>query len=634
MMKGYTGRILRVDLTTGKIEVESLDDDLARKYLGGSGLCAKILWDETTADTDPFSPENPMVFMTGPFSGTSVLFSSKVRVATISPLTGILGEALAGGHWGAELKHAGFDGIVVKGKARNPVYLWIKDGDVKLVNADHVWGKDIYVTDEIIRKETDEKAVVLNIGMAGEKLVRIANVMIGGRDGATAARCGMGAVMGSKKLKAIVVRGTLKVEVHDEEKLKESVKEILPKITKRWREIQHKESSLSVRELARAGWRQLHHSDHSGDYPIKNWRLGLLEGSTELDVEARVKRGTPRYCPNCPTSCIEAGKIVEADGKEGKRITWEALAPLGPQCMITDLKALDEAFALCQRFGLECVSTGGVISFAMECFEKGLITKNDTDGIDLSWGNAEAMVEMVRKIGNREGFGELLGEGVRIAAERIGGTAQEYAMHVKGLELPAHDPRAFNGLALEYATSNVGAHHHSASCYQIEGEEDPVQRIQVASWCPYSSAPFEVKDKEKMCAFLQDLMCMMNSLPFCWFAVTFVANIYPPKLVEWLNYVTGWDMDLEEFMKTGERIFNLERMFNVRRGISRKDDTLPMRMLTHKNLPHKHLPPLGEMLGEYYSYRGWSEEGIPTKKKLEELGLEELAEYGYKIKEG
>lgn len=631
MTKGYAGRILRVDLTTGKIEVESLDE-VARKYIGGSGLCAKILWDETTADTDPFSPENPMVFMTGPFSGTSVLFSSKVRVATISPLTGILGEALAGGHWGAELKHAGFEGIVVKGKARNPVYLWIKDGDVKLMNADHVWGKDTYATDEIIRKETDEKAVVLNIGMAGEKLVRIANVMSGGRDGPTASRCGMGAVMGSKKLKAIAVRGTLKVEVHDKEKLYESIHTILPKITDRWREMQHKQSSLSVRELAHARW--MHHSDHSGDYPIKNWRQGLLEGSTELDIEARVKRGTPRYCPNCPTSCIEAGKIVEADGKEGKRITWEALAPLGPQCMIIDLKALDEAFALCQRFGLDCISTGGVISFAMECFEKGLITKNDTDGIDLSWGNAEAMVEMVRKIGNREGFGELLGEGVRIAAERIGGTAQEYAIHVKGLELPAHDPRAFNGVALEYATSNVGAHHHSASSYQVEGEEDPVQRIEVASWCPYSSAPFEVKDKEKMCAILQNLMCMMNSLPFCWFAVTYVANIYPSKLVQWLNYVTGWGIDLEEFMKTGERIFNLERMFNVRRGISRKDDTLPTRILTHKNLPHKHLPPLGEMLGEYYSYRGWSEEGIPTKQKLEELGLEELAEYGYKIKEG
>ncbi|MFC2059739.1 aldehyde ferredoxin oxidoreductase family protein [Chloroflexota bacterium] len=610
MLKGYTGKIVRAHLTTGEISYEYLDEDTARKYIGGAGLAARILWNETAPDTEPLSPESPLVFMTGPLTGSIVPSSSRYTLAGLSPLTGIWGEAHSGGNWADELKHAGFDGIVVTGESRQPVYLWLQDGRAEIRNAGHLWGKDTYEVAELIKEETDQKASTACIGPAGEKLVRIACVMNDGRLGRTAARCGLGALMGAKKLKAIAVRGTLPISFYDEDELKESVNRIYALHPVRKEEVVLEEHvDLLKRFLSVGGG------------PVKNWLEGTFDAGYKLAEETR--KAKPLHCRHCLWS--DAESKLTRDGE--RHMVWEAWAPLGTSCLIDNAEALQQAYSLCNKYGVDTISTGGVISFAMECFEKGLITKDDTDGIELTWGNHEAMVEMVRKIGEREGFGELLGDGVRRAAERIGGIAAEYAMHVKGLELPAHDPRASMGRAVTYATGSIGAGHMEA--HGAPGTENYLEGLKDLS-VPVPDLGYSVKlnrfafeGKGTLTAKMQDFSCMINSAVVCIFLV---PKVPPSHFVELLNRATGWDMDLSEFMMTGERIFNLKRMFNVRRGISRKDDTLPPRILTHKRGSGgaaDSLPFLGLMLNEYYLYRGWSEEGIPTKEKLSQLGLKE-----------
>jgi len=610
MVKGYTGKIVRADLTTGEINYESLDEDTLRKYIGGVGLAAEILWDETAPNTEPLSPESPLIFMTGPLTGSIVPSSSRYIVAGLSPLTGIWGQAHSGGNWADELRHAGFDGVVVTGESRHPVYLWFQDGRVEIRDAGHLWGKDTYEVAELLKEETDDKASTACIGPAGERLVRIACVMNDGKLGRAAARCGLGALMGAKKLKAIVVRGTLPISFQDENRLKESVRRIYDFYPVRKEEIAIDDHVAQLKKFLLVG-----------GAPVKNWSEGTFEGGYKLAEELRKTK--PLYCRRCPFDDLES-KLTE-DGE--RYMVWEAWAPLGTNCLIDNAEALQQAYTLCNKYGLDTISTGGVISFAMECFEKGLITKDDTGGIELTWGNHEAMVEMVRKIGEREGFGELLGDGVKRAAERIGGTAIEYAIHVKGLELPAHDPRAAMSRAVNYATASIGAAHIEATgASLIENYlEGSIPLDSPDLGYPVQLNRFTTEGKGVLAAKTQDFGCMIDSLAVCAF-LSMHRHVPPSHFVELLNRATGWDMDLNEFMLTGERIFNLKRMFNVRRGISRKDDTLPPRILTHKRGEGgaaESLPFLGAMLSEYYSYRGWSEEGIPTREKLTQLGLKE-----------
>ncbi|MFC2060392.1 aldehyde ferredoxin oxidoreductase family protein [Chloroflexota bacterium] len=610
MLKGYTGKILRVDLTTGEIGDEHLDDDTLRKYIGGVGLAARILWNETAPNTEPLSPESPLIFMTGPLTGSIVPSSSRYIVAGLSPLTGIWGQAHSGGNWADELRHAGFDGIVVAGESRQPVYLWIQEGRAEIREAGHLWGKDTYEVAELLKEETDEKASTACIGPAGERLVRIACVMNDGRLGRASARCGLGALMGAKKLKAIVVRGTLPISFYDEGGFKESVNRIYTSYPVRKEEPVADEDVAIFKAFLSVG-----------GGPVKNWLEGTFEGGYKLAEE--LGESKPQYCRRCPYGCAES-KLTR-DGE--RHMVWEAWAPLGTNCLIDNAEALQQAYTLCNKYGVDTISTGGVISFAMECFEKGLITKDDTDGIELTWGNHEAMVEMVRKIGEREGFGELLGDGVKRAAEHIGGTAGEYTMHVKGLELPAHDPRAGMTRAVGYATGSIGAAHMEAvGASAIENyRESTTHRAYPDLGYPVSLNRFTFEGKGALTAKTQDFGCMIDSLTVCLYLNT-LHRVPPSHFVELLNRATGWDMDLNEFMLTGERIFNLKRMFNVRRGISRKDDTLPPRILTSKRGSGgaaDSLPFLGLMLNEYYSHRGWGEEGIPTREKLSQLGLEE-----------
>ncbi|MBN1850135.1 MAG: aldehyde ferredoxin oxidoreductase family protein [Deltaproteobacteria bacterium] len=610
MLKGYTNRVAYVDLTTGNISYEQIDENNARKYIGGAGLAARILWDETTRETDALSPESPLILITGPLTGTVVPSSCKYILAGISPLTNIWGNAHAGGSIADHLRHAGFDGIVVKGQASRPVYIWIHDQEAEIRDASHLWGKDTYDTTDIIRGETNKKAGVATIGLAGERLARIAGVFNDGREGKAAARCGLGALMGSKKLKAIAAVGTLPISVFDVKKLKDVVQTMLLKHPPRKLEkapIEHDEESRVYQFFG------------LGRVPVKNRSEGIFDpGKIYCKPKSAAKT---RYCNRCPYGCghnylTESGERVFA---------WEAWGPLGTNCMIANPEALQQAFSLCQRYGIDVISTGSTIAFAMECFEKGLITKNDTDGVELNWGNHEAMIEMVRKIGEREGFGKLLGEGVRRAAERIGGIASEYALQMKGLEFPAHDPRISPTWSLRYATGSIGAAHMEP----LQAEE--LEGIGILPGpCPELGYPslldrFEEKGKGIVVAKGQNLGALLDSLTICIFLWQTAGVRQPAIYLDLLNSATGLDMHVDEFLLAGERIFNLKRMFNVRRGISRKDDILPARFLTSRleGGTQGYIPNLGLMLNEYYSFRGWSEEGIPTRECLSKLGLEE-----------
>jgi aldehyde:ferredoxin oxidoreductase len=610
MLKGYYARVLRVDLSGGGTEIEDFDGPTARKYIGGVGLAAKILWDETTPGTAPLSNDSELVFMTGPLTGSTMPKSSRYIVAGISPLTGIWGQAHAGGSFADELRHAGIDGIVVRGRASKPVYLWINDGKAEIREAAHVWGKDTWETFDILRGETDNRASVACIGVAGEKLVKIAAIMNDGRQGRAAARCGLGALMGSKKLKAVVARGTRPIRLYDEDRFKEGVGQLLPYCQPR------------PPEARLAGDTHVFKSFFTyGRVPVKNWSQGSFEEG--LVYTETMREAEPLHCAHCPNSCLESYKL-----KTGERhMVWEAWGPLGTNCLIANAEVLQQAYTLCNRYGLDTISAGAIIAFAMECFENGLITRDDTGGIDLTWGNHQAMMELLKKIGEREGFGELLGEGVKAAAARIGGNALDFAMHVKGLEFPAHEPRALASHALGYATGSIGAAHMEP--IGADGLENwmelPDPRTSPELGFPVALKRFDTAGKGRLVARTQDFSAALDSITVCLF-LSIAHSVGPSYYASLLNAATGWDMDADELMLTGERITNLKRMFSVRRGISGKDDTLPERVLTQRLTSggtRGNLFDLKAMLDDYYSVRGWGRDGIPTLEKLRALGLEE-----------
>ena len=610
-MKGYMGKILRVDLTKGRAEAEKLDENLAKKFIGGSGLATKILCDETGPETDPLGPENRLIFMTGPFAATPVITSGRHHMVSKSPLTGAYTESDTGGTWGPFLKRAGFDGIVVTGKASKPVYLWVSEGKAEIRDATRFWGVDTYDLDEAIRKDTHPEAVVASIGPAGEKGVRYASIMNDGKEARAAGRGGTGAVMGSKNLKAIAVHGKMQVEMADAEGLRASLKEISPMVAK---------NTEGMRKNGTAGG--LATFEALGSLPLQNWKFqGRWEqGAAKIAGPAMTEKIlTGNYfCERCVIGC---GRRVKVDKGpfapvEGAGPEYESVAMLGSLCLVDDIEAIAKANEICNRYGMDTISAGAAIAFAMEAFEKGIITKKDTGELELLWGRGDVMVKMAEKIGKREGLGQLLGEGVRIAAEKLGKNAVEFSIHVKGQEMPAHDPRCFNAGAVGYATINRGACHLGFS-HVFErvlsmpeiGVDQPLPRL-------------EVKGKGELAAKTQNIMGLFDSLKVCKFSMFGGLKMTP--ILAWYNMVTGNSVTMEEFLKTGERIFNLKRMYNVRCGISRKDDVLPSRFLTLKHEGeglNPNLPPLGELLYDYYKFRGWNEEGIPAPEKLKELGL-------------
>jgi aldehyde:ferredoxin oxidoreductase len=613
-MFGYHQKLLRIDLTNRRIEVEDLNKEFIRKYIGGVGLEAKILYEETNPETAPLSPENILMAITGPYTGTGVPTSGRHHVAARSPLTGLLGESNVGGSWAVHFKRAGFDGIILKGKAEEPVYLWIQDGRVEFRDAKPVWGKDSYESASWLKKETSKEATAAVIGPAGERMAKIASIPHIGHIVRSAARTGMGAVMGSKNLKAMVVFGNGETPIAKPNELKDHINNLLPHIR-------------GVTEIfgkyGTSGG--IDNYEKMGNFPIKNWRQGRWPGVKKISGVAMhdtILSGR-KACMHCPIACGRHIKVTEGayapmdcEGPE-----YETIGTLGGLCLVDDLVAVAKANELCNRYGLDTISVGGIIAFAMEAYEKGILTQKDTDGVELMWGSGKALIEMIHKMGRNEGIGQLMTEGSKKMAEALGKNAVEFAIHVKGLEPSAHDPRRFFSQALSYATAARGACHNASWSHPYE-----LALTMPEVGIPEPQDAYQIEGKAEFTAKLQDFMCVMDALIICRFSqVGKAVNV--TNQVDWLNMITNWGIDIPGFMKVGERIFNLKRMYNVRLGVSRKDDFLPYRFMTlnrrGEDLTNQ-LPPIGKLLSDYYAYRGWSEDGIPTPEKLTELGLNQL----------
>jgi aldehyde:ferredoxin oxidoreductase len=529
-------------------------------------------------------------------------------------LTGIWGEANSGGRFAQDLKSSGFDGLIIKNAADRPVCIVISENRIDITDAGSLWGQDVYNMEDALKSEYGDKINFVGIGQAGENKVPIAALMNDGVDGRAAGRGGLGAVLGSKNVKAVVVsRGSLKTPIYDREKLVASIKEHSRNM---------KELTEGLREFGTAG--VVTPNEESGDLPIKNWTRGRWQdGAQKIDGPAMNRTIlTKRYhCGRCTIGC---GRVVKVDGgpysvSEGPGPEYETLAMIGANCLIDNLEAIAKANELCNRYGLDTIAAGAVIAFGMEAYDRNLITKSDTDGVELIWGNANAMLEMVKAIGENRGFGKILGQGVRKAAKLIGGNAVEFACHVKGMEVPAHDPRARFSNAIGYTTCNRGACHLSVFGMDFESGIKPPDGIGFDQ----SQDPYEIDNKAKFSVVMQDLMSVFDALTVCKFTV--FGGVGVPSLVHWLNCITGWDFDGASLLKAGTRIFTVKRLYNNRLGISRKDDVLPPRLTQFARDAggsKDRLPPQGQLLNDYYQLRKWTEFGEPKPEALRELGID------------
>jgi aldehyde:ferredoxin oxidoreductase len=613
--KGYMGKVLRVDLSTGKVGVEALGDAVAEAFVGGSGLGTKILFEETSPETDPLGPDNPLVFATGPLTGTMLFNTDRFEVVAKSPLTGVFGEASAGGYWAGKFKACGYDALVIRGIADRPVYLYVDNDTVEIRDASHLWGRETFETIELLQKEHGASAKAAIIGPAGENLVRFANMITDGLHGRAVGRCGFGAVMGSKRLKAVVANGSRSVEVANPEGLRALQKRLGPIMRENPQALRDGGTSVGFE-----------YCEEIGNVPIRNWKQGSWpEAGKKLTGMTLVKTLlTDRYhCGKCVINC---GRVVTAQdgpyaGRETAGAEYETVSLMGSNLMVDDLAAVQKSNELCNRLGLDTISTGNLIGFAMEAWERGLIGPEDTGGLEIEWGSVPAVHTLIEQIARREGVGALLAEGVRRAAQILGRGAERFAVEVKGLEPPAHDPRSKLTIAVGYATSARGACHLSAFSHDFE-EGAVIEDLGL----PALTDRFAVAGKAENVAVMQHLMGMFDSLVACKFGLFGGLTVDP--LIEAVRCVTGWkEFDRRRFFETGERIFTLKRLYNNRLGLTAEDDRLPERFRheTKGGGTKDHLPPLEEMLEEYYRFRGWDPEGTPRREKLLQLGL---AEYG------
>ncbi|CDF57644.1 aldehyde ferredoxin oxidoreductase family protein [Thermobrachium celere] len=598
-MFGYRGKILRVNLTTGEIKKEILDMELAKKYIGGRGLATKLYYDEVGANVEPFDENNKLLIVTGPLTGTAAPTGGRYMVVTKSPLTGTIACSNSGGFFGAELKSAGYDVIIIEGKAKSPVYISIEDDSVEIKDASHLWGRVVSETTDELKKVSKEKAKVLCIGPAGEKLSKIAAV-INDYDRA-AGRSGVGAVMGSKNLKAIVVKGTGKVDIHDEDNLKQVVQDCIKKI---------RDNGVTGQGLPTYGTAVLVNIiNENGVFPTNNFKEAYFEKADNISGETMTDKYLVRKnpCYRCPIACGRWVKIeplnMEAGGPE-----YETLWAFGADCGVDDIQAIFVANHLCNEYGLDTISAGATIAAAMELYEKGLIKDDEIEGTPLKFGNKDAIIEWTKKMGLREGLGDKLAEGSYRLCKMYG--APELSMSVKKQELPAYDPRAIQGHGLEYATSNRGGCHVRG--YMISPE--------ILS-LPEKLDRHSLENKAEWVKIFQDLTAVIDSLGLCLFTSFALGAEDYAKL---LNAACGFDYDKDSILEAGDRIYTLERMFNLEAGIDPSEDTLPKRLLEEPipEGPSKgHVNRLSELLPKYYEVRGWDEKGVPTKEKLQKLGL-------------
>ena len=621
MANGFMGKLLRVNLTTGTIAQEAIPEEKMRKFLGGVGIATSYLYEEVPAGVDPLGPQNKLIFMTGPLTGTTSASAARYSVAAKSPLTGIWGHGNSGGNFGPMLKRSGYDGIIIEGVSATPVYLEIMDGKAALKDATHLWGKKVYETEEIIQQGATQKPILASIGPGGENLVRYAAIM--NNSHRAAGRCGLGAVMGSKKLKAVVCSGRARIELHDPEAFKQVSKKQIEYLN---------ESVLKVGFEAFGTNLVADMVNARGGYPTRNWQRGVFEQIEEMNGQAMTDKVLVKElsCFGCPIACGRGTAIKEGKwaGKSGEGPEYETANMFGACCGISDMNAVTMANYLCNEYGLDTISTGSSIAFAMECFEKGIITKEMTGGRDILFGDSDIIVELVEKIAKREGIGDLLAEGTKVMAERLGAGSSVFAMNVKGLELPAYDPRAAKICGLGFVTANRGGDHITGFIEAPTFIDAPILIVDESS----IEDPLNPKPEEaKILMDMEDALTSLDALGGCKFMG---ALLKPEDLVGLIQCATGWkEFTVKDFRDCGERIYNLVRVYCNREGIRRKDDALPER-LTKEPLPDG--PAEGmtidtetlEMLKDaYYRYRGWNlNDGVPSVAKLQELGLDELIE--------
>ena len=614
MARGYMGKMLFVDLSKNELKDEALDEKLCRQFIGGYGIGARILFSQQKAGIDPLGPDSILGILSGPFTGTPAVSGTRFTVVAKSPLTGGWGDANSGGYFGAFMKFAGYDALFFSGISPKPVYLFINNGKAELRDAVHLWGKDTYQTEEMLKSELGKDAEVACIGPSGERLSLISAVINRGR---TAARSGLGAVMGSKRLKAVVVKGNMKVPLADEAETKE--------LRRKWQA----QLGGHIAWLKPFGTPFLVDIGvQTGDSPVKNWTgVGMIDfpDFQPIAKEAVMERTEKRFaCYMCPIGC--GGCMKEGTGEYQyaagtRRPEYETTAMFGTNCLNNNLESIIKAGDICDRYGIDTISAGAAIALAIECYEKGLITHRDTDGIEMTWGNHRSIVAMTEKLARREGFGDVLADGVKVAAEKIGKGADQYAIHIGGQELPAHDPKHGFYFATSYRMDPTPGRHFVGSELS-DAPEYPsglLPKFDLKSFSGRGGA------RKIGTSFHQTVVCA----GMCLFVFWAFPNVEP--IGEFMRAITGWDVTAEELLETGERIANLRQAFNIREGLNPLEFKMPGRVSGRP--PLKEGPAAGvtvdedTMIREYLTAMDWDlKTAKPSKRKLLELGLADVAQ--------
>ncbi len=630
MAFGFTGKMLRVDLTERKISIEELSRDLYENYLGGRGINVKYLLEELPLGTDPYSPDNVLIFSAGSLGGTIAPASSRLMVTSKSPETGLYGKTTSGGHFAPELKFAGYDGIILKGAAENPVYLYIHDDQVEIRDARQLWGQDVRETDRMLKQELRDPGIsTLCIGPAGENLVRYSAVMVNVYR--CAARCGMGGVMGSKRLKAIAVRGTGSLSVADPANFK--------KIAMESRDLLKQDQDRWYRYFFFGTQRGLVWANEAGFNPTRNFQTGYMKDAYKIGGEYIREKYQVRET-GCGSCVINCGTYYEMeDGPYGSAFSegpqWETCNSFGARIGTIDTRFLLKANEFANINGLDISSTGSIVSFAMELYERGIITKKDTDGLDLSWGNATDIMALINKIVKREGFGKLLGESIRTIARTVGKDAEDYAIHVKGLGMTSCDSRLTKAYALAFGVNPRGGDHlHTEIICQFGASPEHVEIARRVSGSPKGAMPLSIEGKARMVKYHEDFVCVSDSLGICFFHTLSSHRVSPAIMAGLFESATGIPMTVEQLQTAGERILTLERICNIREGMVRQDDTLPPRMFNEAipDGPSKGFTITKEefetMLRDYYGLHGWDPAtGIPELKTLKALSITDFSRF-------
>jgi len=610
----YAGKFLRVDLAQGTWHEEPIAEEEAQKWLLGSGFAARLFYEKMDPLLDPLDPASPLLVFNGLLSGTFAPTGCRSSWCGRSPLTGIWNEANLGGNWGAELRFAGYDGLVITGRSEKPVYLWINslDNSIELRDASHLWGKDYFETADTLLAETDPRAQVAGIGPAGENLVKIAGVMSGPSHYVrAAARGGMGALLGSKQLKAIVVRGKQRPEYPDQKAFRDEVKAQNAFI---------KETSVGMSNFGTAGG--VIGTEKFGDMPMRNWTLGSWDEAAQVSGQTIYDKYLVRHthCYACPIGCGKEVEVVEGDYRvpRGEGVEYETIGGFAGMTRNANAESVVLANSLCNRYGMDTISTSSVIAFAMEAYERELIDPEETGGVELRFGDPDVILAMIEKVAYRQDIGDVLAEGVREAARRIGDGSEEFAIHVKGLEIAYHDPRAFVSMAVNYATASRGGCHLEALSYW-NGYGVHHSDLGYNETLPHHESN---ADQAKLAYDYQNFMSVYNPLGLCKFIAKGLVG--PERTAQIVNSALGWDWNVADVLTVGDRLFQLKRLINGRLGITAADDTLPKRLLTEPRPTGDAagvLPDLEVMLPIYYQLRDWDETGAPRQRRLEQLGL-------------